>query len=261
MAIETSIKRSFIFWNVLYVVLCGGLGIWGAYDYWVSIPNKIAAVETYEELTAERAILAIRGEFYVLMGKQQNNSITEEEREKLRVLGQGFMDAGMTQPPPPLTEAERARFLEIEAILRDDFENKMPESPASYDGFVNFWIYFVGCGLLSTPFFVYRLASRRGKIWRLADDGSLTTPEGEFAADQIEDIDMSTWMKKSIAKVMIADRVDEIVLDDYEYQDTFLIVGALAHRFHPDEWTTEAKPAKESDEGPEDVDADEPSKD
>ena len=52
-------------------------------------------------------------------------------------------------------------------------------------------------------------------------------------------------MKKSIAKVEIKDRSEPIVLDDYEYADVYLIVGALASRFHPDEWTEEAKPIKE----------------
>ena len=58
MAIQTSVKRSFILWNVLYIVLCGGLGAWGAYDYWVTIPDQEAAVVEYEELSARRAALA-----------------------------------------------------------------------------------------------------------------------------------------------------------------------------------------------------------
>lgn len=248
MAIETTVKRSFIFWNVLYIVLCGGFGIWGAYDYWVTIPSKVTAVERYQSLIGERVALGVRGEFYVLLNKQQNRAITEEEREKLQTLTKGFMDAGLTQPPPPLTQEERDRYQEIERILKDDFENKTPESPASYDGFVNFWVYFVGCGLLSTPFFVYRLMSRRGRAWRLDDDGTLTAPEGSFAADRITDIDMSTWMKKSIARVDVDGLDEPIVLDDYEYQDVYLIVGALAHRFHPEAWTEEAKPVAEDGE-------------
>ena len=242
MAITTTVKRSFIFWNVLYIVICGGLGIWGGYDYWVKIPNQIAAVDRYETLFKERAILAIRGEFYVLLAKQQNQAITEEEKEKLQVLSKGFMDGGMTQPPPPLTEQERMRYLEIEEILKLAFENTAPESPASYDGFVNFWIYFIGCGVLSTPYFVYRLFSRRGKVWRLEEDGTLSTPEGVFPPEAIKDIDMSIWMKKSIARVETEGLGGTLVLDDYEYQDMYLIVGALAHRFYPEEWTAEAKP-------------------
>ena len=64
---------------------------------------------------------------------------------------------------------------------------------------------------------------------------------------------MSIWMKKSIAKVLIKDRAEPIVLDDYEYADVYLIVGALASKFHPDAWTEEAKPVKE-DEADEDDD-------
>ena len=242
MAIQTTVKRSFIFWNVLYIVLCGGLGIWGAYDYWVTIPAKNAAVQRYGELSGERAVLGVRGEFHVLLNKQQNQAITDEERKKLETLMKGFQQAGMTQAPPPLTQEERDRYQEIERILKDDFENKTPESPASYDGFVNFWVYFVGCLILSTPFFVYRLWSRQGKTWRLDDDGTLSTPEGTFQADRITDIDMSSWMKKSIARVEVEGMGDPLVLDDYEYQDIYLIVGAIAHRLYPTEWTEDAKP-------------------
>ncbi|MCP3858835.1 MAG: hypothetical protein GY704_04225 [Phycisphaeraceae bacterium] len=86
--------------------------------------------------------------------------------------------------------------------------------------------------------------------WRLEEDGTLVTPDGSFPADQITDIDMSVWMKKSIARVEVEGPTEPIVLDDYEYENVYLIVGALAHRFHPDAWTDEAKPVK--DDEPED---------
>ena len=135
----------------------------------------------------------------------------------------------------------------IQATLNTKFMIP-PKPPASYDRWVNFWVYFVGTGILGTPWFVWKLWSRRGQAWRLEDDGSFSTPDGVFAADEIADIDMSIWMKKSIAKVLIKDQAEPIVLDDYEYADVYLIVGALASRFHPDEWTEEAKPIKK-DEG------------
>ena len=108
----------------------------------------------------------------------------------------------------------------------------------------------MGTGILGTPWFVWKLWSRRGMSWRLEEDGSLVTPEGSFAADQITDIDMSIWMKKSIARVGVESQIEPIVLDDYEYENVYLIVGALAHRFHPDAWNDEAKPVK--DDEPED---------
>ena len=36
MPVNTQLKRSFILWNALYLVITLGLGIWGAYDYWVT---------------------------------------------------------------------------------------------------------------------------------------------------------------------------------------------------------------------------------
>ena len=160
----------------------------------------------------------------------------------------------LTGPPPPLTRrGEVAEYEDHQGdSSKDDFENTAPEPPASYDRWVNFWIYFVGTGILGTPWFVWKLFSRRGQTWRLEDDGSLSTPDGVFGRDEIDDIDMSIWMKKSIAKVEIKDRSEPIVLDDYEYADVYLIVGALASRFHPDEWTEEAKPIKEGGDDEED---------
>ncbi len=248
MAIQTSVKRSFILWNVLYIVLCGGLGAWGAYDYWVTIPDQEDAVVEYEALSVRRADLEIRGVLWTLIRKKTDGSITESEDESLTMMQAKFEEAGFQKPPPPLTEVEVAEYETIKATLKDDFENTPPEPPASYDRWVNFWIYFVGTGILGTPWFVWKLWSRRGQAWRLEDDGSFSTPDGVFAAEEIADIDMSIWMKKSIAKVLIKDRAEPIVLDDYEYADVYLIVGALASRFHPDEWTEEAKLIKE-DEG------------
>ena len=246
MAIQTSVKRSFIYWNLLYLVLCGGLGGWGAYDYWVTIPAQEKAVAEYGGLVEELAGLEIRGKLWQLAGKQKEGVATPEEVQELLELEKSLQDAGTTKPPPPLNESERTRYTEIKDILKVDFENTPPEPPASYDGWVNLWVYFVGCGILGTPWFVWKFISRRGQTWILQDDGSLQTPDGTFAADQILDIDMSIWMKKSLAKVMVEGQNDPIVLDDYEYQNVYLIVGALANRFHPDEWTEEAKPVKDA---------------
>jgi len=246
MAIQTSIKKSFIYWNLLYLVLCGGLGAWGAYDYWVTIPAKEEAVERYTTLMNEFATLELRGQYQQLAAKRAQNALTEDERTTLQELEKTMQEAGMTSAPPPLSDSEKARYTEIKDVLTAEFENTQPEPPASYDRWVNLWVYVVGTGILGTPYFAWRLFSRRGQVWRLEDDGSLATPEGTHPADAIEDIDMSIWMKKSIAKVKIRDRAEPVVLDDYEYQDAYRIIGVLAHKFHPNEWTEDAKPVKET---------------
>lgn len=248
MAIQTSIKRSFIYWNLLYLVLTGGLGIWGAYDYWVTIPAREEAVQTYTGLVKELATLEIRGKLWTLADKRQNKTITADEKKELEEIEASIREGGFTQPPPRLSEAERARYLEIKDTLTKKFENTPPEPPASYDAWVNLWVYFVGCGILGAPWFLWKLVSRRGKTWILQSDGSLSAPQGTFTADQITDIDMSIWMRKSVARVTVEGQVEPIVLDDYEYQDAFRIVGSLAHRFYPEEWTEEAKPTGETEE-------------
>ena len=250
MAIQTSIKRSFVLWNVLYIVLCGGLGAWGAYDYWVTIPAQEEAVATYEELNVRRAELEMRGVLWTLLAKKTDGTITETESETLEEMRVAMQEADLPGPPPPLTDEEKEEYKTLKKTIEVDFENTAPEPPASYDGWVNFWVYFVGTGILGTPWFVWKLWSRRGMSWRLEEDGSLVTPEGTFTADEITDIDMSVWMKKSIARVEVEGPTEPIVLDDYEYENVYLIVGALAHRFHPDAWTDEAKPVK--DDEPED---------
>ena len=79
-----------------------------------------------------------------------------------------------------------------------------------------------------------------------ADDASLECPEGVFTSDQIKDIDMSKWMAKSKAW-LIVEPDKRILLDDYKFKNMHVIVGYFASRFHPDDWTGEAKPIKQEE--------------
>lgn len=251
MAIQTTVKKSYLYWNLLYFVLCAGLGAWGAYDYWIDIPAREEAVVRYAGLTEEFGALETRGAYHQLAAARMQGTITPDQTVTLAEYEKTFRDNGLTAPPPPLTDTDKLRYREIEQILDEEFANTPPEAPASYDRWVNLWVYVVGTGILGAPYFGWKLLRVQGKRWRLDDDGALTTPEGSFPADDIQDIDMSIWMKKSIARVRIRDREEGLMLDDFVYQDAYLIVGALAHRFHPDEWTTEAKPVKDGSESSE----------
>jgi hypothetical protein len=86
------------------------------------------------------------------------------------------------------------------------------------------------------------------QVYTLEDDGSLQMPQGTWPADDIADIDMDRWMAKSIAHVVHKDG-RRVMLDDYKFKNMHRIVGELAHRFHPEAWTAEAKPVKEAAEG------------
>ena len=212
MPVSTHLKRSFIIWNALYLVITLGLGIWGAYDYWVTIPDREIAADRYEALLLEKTEL----------------------------------EATATSTGP-LTGDALARYTEIETLITDEFENTAPQRPAFYDRSLNFWAYFVGCGILGAPWFAWKLLTQKRRGPSLEEDGSLVNDNERYTAEQITGIDMSRWMAKSTAKVMVEGREDPILLDDYVYQDSYKIIGQLAHRFDPENWTEDAKPAKNVD--------------
>lgn len=207
MAIVSSVQPRQIWRNVIAGIVCLGLGVWGLYDYMVKIPGREALVLEHRALTSEKDALAAkqaRGDF---LSKQ------EIERYEAVVAELG------------------ARFKEA------------PIPPAPYDRAVQLWVYVIGCGVLGVPFFIWPLITLPRKRYVLEDDGTLRFPEGTCALAEVKAIDMSRWMEKSIAKVTLADGAVS-ALDDYKYRNLHLIVGAIAHRLHPDEWTDEARPVK-----------------
>lgn len=211
--IQATVQPRQILWNVLYAVLCGGLGAWGAWDYWVTIPQ---AEQRFEEF-----------------------SVAQQAMERLA-------EASASRA---LSGAEQTEFLQAEELVKSFPEP--PVKPASYDHAVQLWLYMIGCGLLGTPFFLWNLVAlpRQARMIRLEADGSLNTPRGRVAPSEISGIDMSRWMAKSMVKVEFAGGAS-IQLDDYKFRGVDRIAGALCQRFHPGEWTLEAKPVKrESTEG------------
>ena len=95
------------------------------------------------------------------------------------------------------------------------------------------------------------------KQFVLEDDGTLRTPTGTFSAAQIVDIDMSRWCAKEgdrrstwTAHVVTSDG-KRILLDDHDFKNMHLIIGAIAHRLMPDKWTDHAKNAAETNDAAE----------
>ncbi len=122
-----------------------------------------------------------------------------------------------------------------------------PSPPGKYDRLIKGLI-FIPClpfGLYLIGFFIY--VCRR--TYRLDDDGTLHLPQGAWKREEITDIDMGRWMKKSIAHVVHANG-QRAKLDDYQYRDMFRIVGAIAARLHPNEWDTDAKLLKPASADP-----------
>jgi hypothetical protein len=204
MAIETKIQTRQTFQNIGYAVICLALGLWGWYDYAVTIPEMEAA---YAEFVA-----------------LEETTKTLEAQSKVA----------------PLNADEKALFKEAEAILAAKYKEK-PDQPATYDRAVQLWLYIVGCGVLGVPWFAYAQWQLTRRRFRLEDDGAFTADGRTYAASDLTGIDMSRWMSKSIAEVLTADG-GRIALDDYKFKGVEDIVAALAARFHPGEWTSDARP-------------------
>jgi len=211
MAIQTSIAPRQKWWTITYFVLCLGFGLWGLYDYLVTIPRR--EVEAREFQQAQTRLKEIE-------------ALAVEQGE--------------------LTEAQRTELAAVSARI-DEFGGDVPQPPRAWDRPVQLWLYVVGCGLIGAPWFAWTLWSTSRKKYTLNDDGSLDSPEGHWSRDDIVGIDMNRWMEKSMAWVIHRDG-RRLLLDDYKYRNMHLIVGALAHRFDPASWTIEAKVVKPADD-------------
>ncbi len=204
MAIETRIQKRQTIQNGAYAIICLALGLWGWYDYAVKIPAQEAA---FQEFVA-----------------------AEDTRTKLEKL------ALVT----PLNDEQRAEFSQVRTLLEQKYKEK-PVEPAVYDRAVQLWLYIVGCGVLGVPWFIFAQWNLSRNRYRLNDDGSFESGTTKISAEQLTGINLSRWMAKSIAQVQTADG-RKIDLDDYKYKGVEDIVAALAARFHPGEWTSDARP-------------------
>jgi hypothetical protein len=207
MSVTTSIARHYAIKHIVLIVVSIAFALWGAYDLWGKLPREQQVADDYAEFTAEKEQLEFE-------------------------LGEGTV-----------SEARRAeateRYEELEARLKKlapDAETPVP--PEAFDRLVC-WI-FISC-VLCVPWFYWQYRVAKKRVYTLDDDGTFTAPEGTWTAAQLADIDMSRWMAKSLAWVVAEDGT-RVKLDDYIHRDSAGIVGRLAVRFHPDEWTEEAKP-------------------
>jgi len=97
------------------------------------------------------------------------------------------------------------------------------------------YVYTIGCGILSTAWFIWSLRKslkNQVKLTDTSDDGVLQSADEAIEVRQVVGIDMSRWMSKSIAVVRGPDG-RSIEIDDYLLQDGEQIVGFFAHRFEP----------------------------
>jgi len=206
MAIQTTVAPRQTWKLLIVAALCVVFAIWGAYDYWVRIPQRERAAVRFVEL------------------QEQFN---EFERRNSTL---------------PLAQADLDRWAAVRDEI-DAFQGKVPEPPPKWDRPVQLWLYVIGCGVLGLPWCLWSLHSLSRRNVRLEEDGTLVHQGGRWSAEEIVGIDMNNWMEKSTALLQHRDG-RTLLLDDYKHRNMHLIVGAFASRFHPELWTPEARQVK-----------------
>lgn len=259
-ALQTTLATRFWLKTIIMAIVCIVLGVWGIWDYVVAIPRA--------EMWSSRASLitdVIQPALITEMDSLEREEATVILNE--RIANDRSSDPQWIAPLEVYRTALNGGGIEIQneanAVLVQEmavYGNVTP--PSKFDRPMQ-WLF-----ILCLPFGFYylwkyaQMKKRAGK-YCLNDDGTLTTPEGIWQSGDIIDIDMSRWIAKTgnarstwIAKAVVGD--DQLVtLDDYIYNDMHLIIGALAHRFYPEEWTPLARKVKRVAEVSEDVEAEE----
>ena len=279
MAIEVRVSRGYSWRMIIIAVVSLVFGLWGVYDYVIAIPRdqQLAdrlqllrvsndALETEQargELTPEAKLAyeVVLAELNTVLRQELAESgneglVTDPDqfRETLVAFHDQLQASGQLQWVGLLVTIGNGLVAERGKVLTEDdyprayaayTESQVQikalgdiTAPGKYDRITQ-WA-FISC-LPCVPYFVWMFFAARRRVYRLDDDGTLHTPEGTWARDDIADIDMGRWMAKSIAWVVPRDGT-RIKLDDYKFRDLHLIIGSIASRLHPDDWTSEAKP-------------------
>ncbi len=283
MAVTTSIAKGYAWRNVLIGIVCLGIGVWGIYDYSFKIPlqqlrtDRVellrqckAALETTQDTAvpsaeAQRALDAIAQQRATVGPDLQKDidatraaagegASADELRARLgefiqssgdfRWLGVLYViEAGLRSPRGAALADQPAAYAAYQ-IVRDGLAAiGQVKKPARFDRTMQ-WL-SISC-LVAVPWCLWTVVSISRRRYALDDAGTLHLPEGTWKADEIADIDMGRWMAKSIAWVVHRDGM-RVKLDDYKHEHLHLIVGALASRFHPDDWDVDARPKSSAD--------------
>ncbi len=282
MAIEVRVSRGYSWRMIIIAVVSLVFGLWGVYDYVIAIPRDQQRADRLDLIRVSKDALETeqaRGEM-TSQAKLAHEAILAELNEVLRQELAASGNDGPVNEPDQFREAVVAFHDQLQAsgqlqwvgllvtignglvaergavLTEKDYPRAYTAytqsqaeikafgdvtAPGKYDRLTQ-WA-FISC-LPCVPYFVWMFFAARRRVYRLDDDGTLHTPEGTWARDDIADIDMRRWMAKSIAWVVPRDG-QRIKLDDYKFRDLHLIIGSIASRLHPGDWTSEAKPIDE----------------
>ncbi|MDG2423390.1 MAG: hypothetical protein P8M22_05370 [Phycisphaerales bacterium] len=254
--LHASVAPSFSLRALIVAAMCLVLGVWGIYDYLWSIPAQELAYsrgeisrEVHFSLEAIDAgeVTSVDSEAIEQTVKKLDGQLSEplpgdagpdalSWRDTLQVYRDGIMRPSSVSPTDWPVMREQAH-LESDAAL-ELYGEATP--PSKYDRPVQ-WM-FILC-LPFVPWYLWALFSTGSRKYRLDPDGTFHMPEGTWKAEQISDIDMSRWMAKSVCWVVSTDGT-RIKLDAHIYKGLDTMIGVIAHRLHPDNWSLDARPVK-----------------
>jgi len=226
MPIVTTVAPSYA-WRMIFIgVLCAVFGVWGAYDLWVKIPRQEEIFAKYELRAAEIKQL-------------------EEKQTAARKVGR------------ELSREELLNLDEAKSQLTALMPGGAPPVRPSKFNKATQWVYIL-C-LPTAPYFFLLVRRVKRQMYSLDEEGNLgfvnddARGSGTWPQAEIADIDMSIWMRKSIAHVVHVDGT-RLKLDAYLHKNLDKIIGLIANRLHPDQWDPEGKPIKAAEEEvPEDL--------
>jgi hypothetical protein len=282
MAVTTTIARHYAWRNLIFAAVCLILGLWGVYDYAIAIPAQERSFERgrvcrlvkeamepggWSE-SAQPARQAVSENLERLLEEHLSpDAVKEMEEQELRTLDEQSLRARAAEFERAIESImERKEEGWFTALLLFDEALKAGEpavypltgihllahdiaeqgiqqvanisQPSAYDRPTQ-WL-FILC-LPFVPWSLWVYFRTKARVYRLDDDGTLHMHGRTWNPSDIADIHMDRWMSKSIAVIKHTDG-QRVVLDDYKHKNLHLIVGAVANRLYPDQWTTEAKP-------------------
>jgi len=278
MTVRTRLQPRFLIQRIAMIVICLVLGLWGVYDYVWAIPSDQAmsdrrpvyeaayeairltgdpdateaeveaAVEEAGRLLAE-SMAAVPEGVEADMGENAALRPLDEEQWAAELALMGATVAGYAQLP---ADAEVPQVLADGARMIEARKNRTAgiTPPSKFDRLTQ-W-FFILC-LPFAPWYAWTFVRELRTVHALEEDGAFVGPHGRWERDEIADVDMSEWMRRSVAWVVHEDGQRE-KLDDYVHRGVDAIVGSIAHRLHPEAWTPEAKPVKKDEEAPGDRD-------
>ncbi len=257
MALKTTLATRYWLKTIVMALVCVVLGLWGIWDYVVAIPRDI---EAYSRATFLREV--IQPALDVEFGSQERDDATVVLNAALEE--DDGLDPQWSDALVVFGGAVSGNNVDSQQKAKDLLETYLNKygnvtQPSRFDRPMQ-WVFILCLPFGFYYFGAYLKMSNRAKKYLLDDDGTLTTPEGTWTAEEIEGIDMDRWISKTgkarttwTAKVIVKGHAP-VLLDDYVYKDMHLVIGKLAHKYYPKEWTPLAKrviPRTEEDGGKE----------